>query len=226
MSKPAPLSRTRKTVSPSCRVEANSMHALGWLRVNFQALARRFSSTMARSRLSPVAVRLGGLEPLGCRAGQIAQVDRLASKVTTGDAGQRKQALDELRHALRRFAHTSQVALSIVVELGGILLKEGLAEAVDAAQGCAEIVRHRIAESLELTVGGVGRLLRADHGLLCALAIGNVSRDLRRTDHLTTGIVNRGYCHGHVNVLPILPATYCFKGFDALASLEPLHDRG
>ena len=51
--------------------------------------------------------------------------------------------------------------MAVLVELCGIVLEERLAETVDTPQRRAQIVRKRVAEGLELTISGLGGLLRA-----------------------------------------------------------------
>src|SRR2546425_13179278 len=48
---------------------------------------------------------------------------------------------------------STQVAPALLVEPGGVVFLERLAEAVDAAQRGPQVVRHRIREGLELLVG-------------------------------------------------------------------------
>ena len=99
-----------------------------------------------------------GLTRANCgadRARNARQIDRRALKFAARDLRQCQHVVDELRHLLRRFPHISQILLAVVVELVGIVLEQSEAEAVDAAQRRAQIVRHRIAEGFQLLVLGL-----------------------------------------------------------------------
>ncbi len=122
-----------------------------------------------------LALRVRGREPLRRRPHQAAQVDVLPAQLALGDAGEEQQALDELRHVLRRLAHAAQVIAPLVVELVRVVLEEGLAEAVDAPQRGAQIVGDRVAERLQLAAGRLGGLLGLRQRPLGALALGDVA---------------------------------------------------
>src|SRR5439155_1430885 len=64
-----------------------------------------------------------------------------------------RSVVNEVRHALGRGADATQVAPTFLVEPGGVVFLERLAEAVDAAERGPQVVRHRIGEGLELLVG-------------------------------------------------------------------------
>src|SRR5439155_8107812 len=59
-----------------------------------------------------------------------------------------RSVVNEVRHALGRGADATQVAPTFLVEPGGVVFLERLAEAVDAAERGPQVVRHRIGEGL------------------------------------------------------------------------------
>jgi hypothetical protein len=156
-------------------------------------------------RNSGIPFGLGAVEAFRYRASKLAQIDTLVPNINSRYTGKHEQAFDELRHVLRRFAHALKVTLSLCVELLGIGLEQYLAEAIDATKWCTQIVRYRIAKRLELTIGGLGGLFRAGHGIFCAFAVRSVPGDLRGADYIASGIVNRRDGNGNVNVVPVLP---------------------
>ena len=83
---------------------------------------------------------------------QVRQIDRLEPHFAARDPRQREHAVDQNRHALRRFAHVAQVLSTCFVQLVAAVFQQRLAEAVDAAQRSPQIVRDRIAEGLQLPV--------------------------------------------------------------------------
>ena len=82
----------------------------------------------------------------------LAEVHRPALERPARHAGELEQILDQLAHVLRRGAYPRQVALCLVRKVLGKILEQRLAEPVDRAQGCAQVVGHRIGERLELPV--------------------------------------------------------------------------
>ena len=70
------------------------------------------------------------------------------------DLRERQQIVDQLAHAARVDLDALEMASRRRVERGGVILLENLHEAGDGAQRRAQVVRHRIAERLELAVGG------------------------------------------------------------------------
>src|SRR2546422_4622129 len=76
-----------------------------------------------------------------------------------------EQVLDQLPHALRGRPDSRQVALCLLRHILREVLQERLAEAVDGTQRRAQVVRHGVAERLELSV----RILELRGSLLHAL---------------------------------------------------------
>ena len=139
------------------------MRAGSRLPVNFQALPSRFSNAIATSRASPSATspsattkstrgRATHAATGADRARDGADVDGRALEFAAGDLRQLQHVVDQLRHLLCRFADIGEILLAVVVELVAVILQQRQAEAVDAAQRRAQIVRHRIAEGFELLV--------------------------------------------------------------------------
>ncbi len=111
-----------------------------------------------------LARRLAALHVRDHLARELADVDVAPRELAARHLGKIQQVLDQLAHALRRGADASEVAARLLGHLLGKVLEQRLAEAVDRAQRRAQVVRHRIAERLEL---GVGRL-QLDGALLDA----------------------------------------------------------
>ena len=71
-----------------------------------------------------------------------------------GAAGARKleEVVDQLAHRLRRLAHSTEVIAAFLPEDIALLLDKDLAESVDRAKRCPQIVRDRVRERAELLV--------------------------------------------------------------------------
>src|SRR5712692_912644 len=83
-----------------------------------------------------------------------AQVHVLGPYLRTGDPGELQQVVDQRAHPLAGGAHPVQRLLSRLVQLPGIVFEQYLAESVDTAQRCPQVVRYRVGECVELGVGG------------------------------------------------------------------------
>ena len=166
MSKPAPLSRT-KNVRGSPASAPTSIRAALALPGIFPGIAEQVLERDGQQpRIALGREPVGDDEfdlPLGLTRAQLRRrpsarcaTDRPAAlKFAARDLRQCQHVVDELRHLLRRFPHIGQILLAVVVELVGIVLEQRQAEAVDAAQRRAQIVRHRIAEGFQLLVLGL-----------------------------------------------------------------------
>src|SRR5204863_307523 len=71
-----------------------------------------------------------------------------------GAAGARKleEVVDQLAHRLGRLAHSTEVIAAFLPEDIALLLDKDLAESVDRAKRCPQIVRDRVRERAELLV--------------------------------------------------------------------------
>ena len=115
---------------------------------------RRRSAPAARPR-SPTSTCRDGL-----RSARSALISRAIFDRSTFDPlnllprqpRQLQQVVDEPSHALRGVADAGEVVLAGLVEALAPVLAQRLSEAVDAAQRRAQVVRHGIAERLELAV--------------------------------------------------------------------------
>ena len=164
MSKPAPLSRTMKRRGRGSGTATNSIRALAVFDVNFQALPSRFSRTMRASDGSQRACRLSSIIHVTLRVGlrslrsatdlarDLERSTSIALNLRARETRQLQQIVDQPAHALGRVAHARQMILSGFVEPIAPVLAQRLREAVDAAQRRAQVVRHGIAERLELAV--------------------------------------------------------------------------
>ena len=169
--------RCRARRTPACRprpcVAPTSIGACSRRPVNFQAFSIRFCSASRTSCGSPVAVRPGAIvdgdvraSATGARssaticAASVAEVDRARAssraRVTFESAS---RSSISCAHAAGRVPDPVEVAARLVVEHRAGVLDQRLAEAVDAAQRRAQVVRDRVAERLELAVGVVQRAL-------------------------------------------------------------------
>ncbi len=70
-----------------------------------------------------------------------------------GDPRKLQQIVDQQAHALGLGAHAVQVLVRLFVELAAVVLDDGQAPAIDAAEGSAEVVRNRIGKSFQFAVG-------------------------------------------------------------------------
>ena len=113
------------------------------------------SEANAGVRLSVDAGSLGlaGAQLLDDRSrlGRHIDVDR--RRFDPREPGEGEEVVDQGGHADGRSSDPGEVALGDVVELVARILEEGLAEPVDRAQRCPEVVGDRVAERLELGVG-------------------------------------------------------------------------
>ena len=80
------------------------------------------------------------------------QIDRLPLDVRPRDARHLQQSGHQVLHLLHRVADPLQILLRVFVELVAAEVVQRLAEAVDAGQRRAEVVRHRVRERLQLRV--------------------------------------------------------------------------
>lgn len=92
----------------------------------------------------PIWIHL--LEFCAKAAGNAAEIDFFSVHVAAGDAAEGEQVVDQLAHALGGGADAAQVVLACGIELIFAVFEEGLAEAVDAAQGGAEVMGYGVAE--------------------------------------------------------------------------------
>ena len=113
------------------------------------------------------------------------EVHLLAQRhVAARDPREHEQVVDELRHALRGGADAGEVVRRLAVEPVAVVLQQREAEAVERAQRRAQVVRHGVAEGLELGVGGLERVRALAHAALEApvqrleLALGLAARGL------------------------------------------------
>ena len=83
-----------------------------------------------------------------------------------GHAREGEQVVDQGPHLLHVAQDDPEDALAFRVERGGILVEEDLAEGVDRAQRRPQVVGDRVAERLELRVGGGERGGTSAHTLL------------------------------------------------------------
>ena len=86
--------------------------------------------------------------------GDVAHVGALAHELPPADPGQAQEVVDELRHAQGARAHALEVVASALVELGGVVVEDRLAESIDGPQGSPQVVRHRVRERFQLLVRG------------------------------------------------------------------------
>ncbi len=122
-------------------------------------------------------LRLPFEEPGRALLREAGEVHPLAHDLAAGHLREPEQAVDELRHLVRRPPHPGEVAAPLRIELVGAVLLERLAEAVDGAEGRPQIVGDRVAERLELLVRGLGRLRRGLQGGGGLARLGDVLRD-------------------------------------------------
>jgi hypothetical protein len=80
------------------------------------------------------------------------QVGGPAVELGAADARQFEQIVDQLRHARRGGAHAGEIAASGFVKLGGVVFLEHAREAVDGAQGRAQVEGHGVGKRFELVV--------------------------------------------------------------------------
>src|SRR5881296_2355760 len=99
-----------------------------------------------RDRKGDLAVRVGLFQVSGDGAGQRAQVDRLSPHFLAGDARQIQQVVDQLTHPLSSLANTSQIVLALEAQLVAEVFEQRQAEAVDAPEGRAQVMRDGVAE--------------------------------------------------------------------------------
>src|SRR5579859_1447434 len=92
------------------------------------------------------------LQFCGHRLCQLADAEALPGDLSTRNARQAQQCIDQLAHALHAAAHTPNVISSYVIDGLCVVFLQGQAEAIDGAQRSTQIVRDGVTESLELTV--------------------------------------------------------------------------
>ena len=80
-------------------------------------------------------------------------VDGLAGKFGTGDAGELEKSIDELSHALGAGTNALDVIAACDADRIGIVLRKGEGEAVDGAKRSAQIVGDGVGEGLQFAIG-------------------------------------------------------------------------
>ena len=213
------------------------MRAFGWFSRELPRVAQRLSMATPSSALSPFSVNpsliknstlrsAGTSQWFGGGPGGLAQVDVLAAKVDARDARQRQQAVDEASHVLGGVPHALQVLVSHGIEHAAVVLQEDLAEAVDSAERCPEIVGHRVVEGLEVAVRCF-RASRARHDLgLGAPPGGYVARRHRSADDLPARVTNRRDRHRDVDVAAVLAPPDGLERGDGLPLRHARKERG
>ena len=101
-----------------------------------------------------LAVWLGLLELLRDGPGKGGEIHRLAAHLGTRDARQFENVINQVAHALAGATNALEVILTGLIQPIGIVLQHGLAEAIDAPERGAQVVRDRVAERLQLLVRG------------------------------------------------------------------------
>ena len=81
-------------------------------------------------------------------------VDRREGQSAAREPRQAEQIVDQSAHALALAPHDLQIPLRLGREAIAVVLGEGEREPIDAAEGRPQIVRHAVAECLELAVCG------------------------------------------------------------------------
>ena len=84
----------------------------------------------------------------------LAQVHDLAAHFRSAETGEFQQVVDEQRHPLTGGPHPLQGISSRLVQLRAVVFQQHLAEPVDTAQGCPQVVRNRVGERVKLGIGG------------------------------------------------------------------------
>jgi hypothetical protein len=107
----------------------------------------------------------------GNRAPELRQVHRLSAHFRPGDSREIEEVVDQRAHPLRPRSGALQILFSLIVEPVGVVLKQGLAEAVDGPQRRAQIMRHRVGERLEFLVGGFELCAPPENIVFGALAL-------------------------------------------------------
>ena len=136
MSKPAPLSRTKKTLPPSRDSTPTSIWASSTRLVNFHAFPTRLSKT-TRSKLPVGLNREAGLDrdadlSFGLPAAKLftygahhlGHVDSFAAQLRAADPREREEVVDELAHARGAGANPAQVVAASLVEPVAVLVEE------------------------------------------------------------------------------------------------------
>src|SRR5712691_4345641 len=99
-----------------------------------------------------LALWLTALQLVHHLPGQLAYIGVAPLEAASRYAREVEQVLDQLPHALRGRPDSRQVALCLLRHILREVLQERLAEAVDGTQRRAQVVRHGVAERLELSV--------------------------------------------------------------------------
>ena len=151
-----------------------------------------------------VALGVAGRELGGELPCELAQIHWCDRHFAAGDTREVEQVVDEGGHALSGRAHPLQVILPGRVELAGVILKQGLAEAVDAPERRPQIVRHGVGEGVEFDVGRLELRRVTPQELVGALALSQVTRHLREAEQLSLLVPHRGDHHVRPEAGPIL----------------------
>src|SRR5262245_4975682 len=98
------------------------------------------------------AIRFLAFEFLNDLARELAERHRLAVQILTRDARELQQIVDQIPHALRARAHAGEMLLRLRIEPRRVFFEQQRAETIDSAKRRTQVVRHRVAERLQLLV--------------------------------------------------------------------------
>ncbi len=135
---------------------------------------------MRAARPGPCARR----DPTICRA-QFGEIDRVAAQFGAADARKAQHVVNQLAHLLGGFADALQVMPRFFGERIVKILQQNAAEAIQRAQGSAQVVRNRVGERLQLAVAGLQFQCARAQLVFHAAALGNIQRGSHHRNHLS-----------------------------------------
>ena len=164
MSKPAPLSLTKNTVSPPSAREPTSITVRlptgefdGVVQqVRPDTLKHQRIATHVRQRSDYISMARSAMTGASSRSvswtSDPISVSEAASCLPA-DAGEREDIVDQLPHPGGAIPHHLQESLTLRVQLVRIILQQDIREAIDRAQRRTKIVRHGIGKGLQFLIG-------------------------------------------------------------------------
>ncbi len=155
----------------------------------------------------------------GSRHGR--KVYRFEAQLALRQAPERQERVDERAHLACVEEDLLEAVLAFGVELAAVAVQQYLREPVHTPERRAEIVRHRVAERLELAIGRLGSFLGACESFRGEVPVGHVARDLGGSDHRSGGVADRRGRHRDVDRRSVLPEPHRVGSHDLPARELP-----
>ena len=141
------------------------------------------------------SVRLCAAQFVGDGLRYLAKINSFAPHFGSRDSGQVQKVINQRAHALDGRPDALQIFFPFAVELTRIVLKEGLAESINATKRCAEIMGHGIAKRLQFAIRGFELGVLSGHLLFDYFSFGHVPSYFPKSAQLAHLVPQCGHHH-------------------------------